>query len=90
MELPSKIAEKVNMFNDSSLFSNHYLENMIQKVPEWDDVGFPTRISGACFIPGSKNMLDKLLMHVRDELNRIPHTIGCQGSDYCVCGYLEI
>jgi len=27
----------VNAFNNSGLFSNHYLENMIQKVPEWDD-----------------------------------------------------
>jgi type I restriction-modification system DNA methylase subunit len=29
--------ETVNAFNNSGLFSNHYLENMIQKVPEWDD-----------------------------------------------------
>ena len=27
----------INAFNNSGLFSNHYLENMIQKVPEWDD-----------------------------------------------------
>ena len=34
---PTEITRKMNVFNNSSLFSNHYLENMIQKVPEWDD-----------------------------------------------------
>jgi type I restriction-modification system DNA methylase subunit len=29
--------DRQNMFNNSGLFSNHYLENLIQKVPEWDD-----------------------------------------------------
>jgi hypothetical protein len=24
-----------NAFNNSGLFSNHYLENTVQKVPEW-------------------------------------------------------
>jgi hypothetical protein len=33
----TETAETVNAFNNSGLFSNHYLENMIQEVPEWDD-----------------------------------------------------
>ena len=37
MAAPTEITETVNVFNNSSLFSNHYLENMIQNVPEWDD-----------------------------------------------------
>ncbi len=37
MASQTEITEKANVSNNSSLFSNHYLENMIQKVPEWDD-----------------------------------------------------
>jgi len=37
LEASTEITEKANVFNNSSLFSNHYLEDMIQKVPEWDD-----------------------------------------------------
>ena len=33
----AEIIKKGDVFNNSGLFSNHYLENMIQKVPEWDD-----------------------------------------------------
>jgi len=33
----TETAKIMNGFNNSGLFSNHYLENMIQKVPEWDD-----------------------------------------------------
>jgi type I restriction-modification system DNA methylase subunit len=33
----TETAKIMNAFNNSGLFSNHYLENMIQKVPEWDD-----------------------------------------------------
>jgi hypothetical protein len=32
----TETATIMNGFNNSGLFSNHYLENMIQKVPEWD------------------------------------------------------
>jgi len=37
LETPTETTQTVNTFNNSSLFSNHYLENMIQMVPEWDD-----------------------------------------------------
>jgi hypothetical protein len=37
LEASTEIIEKANVFNNSSLFSNHYLEDMIQKVPEWDN-----------------------------------------------------
>jgi len=33
----AEIIEPVKAFNNSSLFSNHYLENMVQKTPEWGD-----------------------------------------------------
>jgi hypothetical protein len=33
----TKTTKTANAFNNNSLFSNHYLENMIQKVPEWND-----------------------------------------------------
>ena len=33
----TETTKTANAFNNSSLFSNHYLENMIQKVPEWGD-----------------------------------------------------
>jgi len=33
----TETAKIMNAFSNSGLFSNHYLENMIQKVPEWDD-----------------------------------------------------
>ena len=32
----TETTETVNVFNNSSFFSNHYLENMIQGAPEWD------------------------------------------------------
>ena len=37
MAEPAKSNDKQNLFSNSGLFSNHYLENMIQKSPEWDD-----------------------------------------------------
>ena len=37
MAAPKEITETVNVFNNSSLFSNHYLVNMVQNAPEWDD-----------------------------------------------------
>ena len=37
MAATTETAKIMNGFNNSGLFSNHYLENMIQKVPEWDD-----------------------------------------------------
>ena len=37
MAATTETAKIMNVFNNSGLFSNHYLENMIQKVPEWDD-----------------------------------------------------
>jgi type I restriction-modification system DNA methylase subunit len=33
----TEIINTGDVFNNSGLFSNHYLENMIQKVPEWND-----------------------------------------------------
>jgi len=33
----AEIINKGDVFNNSGLFSNHYLENMIQKFPEWND-----------------------------------------------------
>jgi hypothetical protein len=33
----AEIINTGDVFNNSGLFSNHYLENMIQKVPEWND-----------------------------------------------------
>lgn len=37
MAASKEIIETAMVFNNSSLFSNHYLENMIQKTPEWND-----------------------------------------------------
>lgn len=37
MAASKEIIEMATVFNNSSLFSNHYLENMIQKTPEWND-----------------------------------------------------
>ncbi len=37
MAATTETTTTINAFNNSGLFSNHYLENMIQKVPEWDD-----------------------------------------------------
>ena len=37
MAATTETATTMNAFNNSGLFSNHYLENMIQKVAEWDD-----------------------------------------------------
>lgn len=37
MAASEEIAETATVFNNSSLFSNHYLENMIQTTPEWSD-----------------------------------------------------
>ena len=37
MVASEEIIKRENVFNNSGLFSNHYLENMIQKVPEWDE-----------------------------------------------------
>ena len=34
---PAEIINTGDVFNNSGLFSNHYLENMIQKVAEWND-----------------------------------------------------
>ena len=37
MAVDTETATIVNAVNNSGLFSNHYLEDMIRKVPEWDD-----------------------------------------------------
>ena len=37
MVASEEIIKRENVFYNSGLFSNHYLENMIQKVPEWDE-----------------------------------------------------
>ena len=33
----AEVTIKEHVFNNSNLFSNHYLENMVQKSSEWDD-----------------------------------------------------
>ncbi len=37
MDEAAEVTIKEHVFNNSNLFSNHYLENMVQKSSEWDD-----------------------------------------------------
>ena len=72
---------KQNLFNNSGLFSNHYLENLIQKAPEWDDdADLPEVYSGIkeIYIKKGKNFenyVEADLEHnwIRPVLDRLGH-----------------
>ncbi|MGB7544258.1 MAG: DNA methyltransferase, partial [Methanothrix sp.] len=79
---------KQNLFNNSGLFSNHYLENLIQKAPEWDDdAALPEVYSGIkeIYIKKGKNFenyVEADLEHnwIRPVLDLLGHYYGVQES----------
>ncbi len=88
MAEPAKSNDKQNLFSNSGLFSNHYLENMIQKSPEWDDDAHLAEVYSAIrdiYIKKSRNFeryVEADLEHnwIRPVLDRLGHYYGVQES----------
>ncbi len=81
-------SDKQSPFNNSGLFSNHYLENLIQKSPEWDDDAILSEVYSAIrdiYIKKSRNLeryVEADLEHnwIRPVLDRLGHYYGVQES----------
>ncbi len=81
-------SDKRNPFNNSGLFSNHYLENLIQKSPEWDDDAHLAEVFSAIrdiYLKKSRNFeryVEADLEHnwIRPVLDRLGHYYGVQES----------
>ncbi len=81
-------SDKRNPFNNSGLFSNHYLENLIQKSPEWDDDAHLAGVYSAIrdiYLKKSRNFeryVEADLEHnwIRPVLDRLGHHYGVQES----------
>jgi type I restriction-modification system DNA methylase subunit len=81
-------SDKRNPFNNSGLFSNHYLENLIQRAPEWDDDAHLAEVYSAIrdiYIKKSRNFeryVEADLEHnwIRPVLDRLGHHYGVQES----------
>ena len=88
MAEPAKINDKQNPFNNSGLFSNHYLENIIQKAPEWDDDALLPEVYSAIrdiYVKKNRNFeryVEADLEHnwIRPVLDRLGHYYGVQES----------
>jgi Type I restriction-modification system methyltransferase subunit len=84
----AEVTIKEHVFNNSNLFSNHYLENMVQKSSEWDDesglLEAYTRIKDK-FFEKEKNFpryVEADLEHnwIRPVLDALGHHYGVQES----------
>jgi len=81
-------SDKRNPFNNSGLFSNHYLENLIQKSPEWDEDAHLAEVYSAIrdiYTKKSRNFeryVEADLEHnwIRPVLDRLGHYYGVQES----------
>ena len=88
MAEPAESNDKENLFRNSGLFSNHYLENMIQKSPEWDDDAHLAEVYSAIrdtYIKKSRNFeryVEADLEHnwIRPVLDCLGHYYGVQES----------
>ena len=88
MDEAAEVTIKEHVFNNSNLFSNHYLENMVQKSSEWDDesglLEAYTRIKDK-FFEKEKNFpryVEADLEHnwIRPVLDALGHHYGVQES----------
>lgn len=88
MDEAAEVTIKEHVFNNSNLFSNHYLENMVQKSSEWDDesglLEAYTRIKDR-FFEKEKNFpryVEADLEHnwIRPVLDALGHYYGVQES----------
>jgi len=81
-------SDKRNPFNNSGLFSNHYLENLIQRSPVWDDDAHLAEVYSAIrdiYLKKSRNFeryVEADLEHnwIRPVLDRLGHYYGVQES----------
>ena len=81
-------SDKRNPFNNNGLFSNHYLENLIQKSPVWDDDAHLAEVFSAIrdiYLKKSRNFeryVEADLEHnwIRPVLDRLGHHYGVQES----------
>ena len=88
MAEPAESNDKQNLFSNSGLFSNHYLENMIQKSPVWNDDASLAEVYSAIrdiYIKKSRNFeryVEADLEHnwIRPVLDRLGHYYGVQES----------
>ena len=88
MDEAAEVTIKEHVFNNSNLFSNHYLENMVQKSSEWEDesglLEAYTRIKDK-FFEKEKNFpryVEADLEHnwIRPVLDALGHHYGVQES----------
>lgn len=88
MDAAAEVTIKEHVFNNSNLFSNHYLENMVQKSSEWEDesglLEAYTRIKDR-FFEKEKNFpryVEADLEHnwIRPVLDALGHYYGVQES----------
>ncbi len=88
LDASAEVTIKEHVFNNSNLFSNHYLENMVQKSSEWEDesglLEAYTRIKDR-FFEKEKNFpryVEADLEHnwIRPVLDALGHYYGVQES----------
>ena len=88
LDAAAEVTIKEHVFNNSNLFSNHYLENMVQKSSEWEDesglLEAYTRIKDK-FFEKEKNFpryVEADLEHnwIRPVLDALGHYYGVQES----------
>ena len=73
MAATTETTKIINVFNNSGLFSNHYLENMIQEVPEWDDDASLRETSSQIKLPSTQMSPEYILIKPLYVLPRLDH-----------------